>query len=125
MTEKIETIKKLDDTITDLLEKKEDVEQEIEASSEFISEIYGGLAMIDDASKKLDEKKSYVPVELATETVSHTNSHISTSTRVKLPKLEVRKFSGKIQDWREFWDMFESAIHKNESLSDVDKFTYL
>ena len=64
-------------------------------------------------------------MEQATETVSHTNSHISTSTRVKLPKLEVRKFSGKIQDWREFWDSFESAIHKNESLSDVDKFTYL
>ena len=61
LTEKIETIKKLDDTIIGLLEKKEDVEQEIEASSEFISEIYGGLAMIDDALKKLDEKKSYVP----------------------------------------------------------------
>ena len=125
LTEKIETIKKLDDSIIDLLEKKENVEQEIEAPSEFISEIYGGLAAIDDALKKLDEKKSYVPVEQATETVSHTNSHICTSTRVKLPKLEVRKFSGKIQDWHEFWDSFESAIHKNESLSDVDKFTYL
>ena len=44
---------------------------------------------------------------------------------MKLPKLEVRKFSGKIQDWREFFDSFESAIHKNTSLSDVDKFTYL
>ena len=42
-----------------------------------------------------------------------------------MPKLEVRKFSGKIQDWREFWDSFESAIHKNEGLSDIDKFTYL
>ena len=57
LTEKIETIKKLDDTIIDLLERKEDVEQEIEAS-EFISEIYGGLATMDDALKKLDEKTS-------------------------------------------------------------------
>ncbi len=42
-----------------------------------------------------------------------------------MPKLEVWKFSGKIQDWHEFWDSFESTIHKNESLSDIDKFTYL
>ena len=122
LVEKIETIKKLDDSIIDLLEKKEDIE--IETSSEFISEIHGGLAAIEDAVKKLDQKKSVVPVEQS-ENISHTNLNASNNTRVKLPKLEVRKFSGKIQDWPEFWDSFESAIHKNTSLSDVDKFTYL
>ena len=64
-------------------------------------------------------------MEQSAETVSHSNSSISNNTKVRLPKLEVRKFSGKIQDWREFWDSFESAIHKNEGLSDIDKFTYL
>ena len=122
LTEKIETIKKLDESIVDLLEKSEDVESEIETSSEFITEVYGGIAAIDDALKKLDKKKLDVPVESA-ETVSQNNA--SNNTKVKLPKLEVRKFSGKIQDWREFWGSFESAIHKNTSLSDVDKFTYL
>ena len=43
----------------------------------------------------------------------------------KLPKLEVKKFSGRIQEWQEFWDSFESAIVKNESLAAVDKFAYL
>ena len=47
------------------------------------------------------------------------------TARVKLPKLEVRKFSGRLEHWQEFWDCFESAIHLNEGLSDVDKFSYL
>jgi hypothetical protein len=119
LMEKIETIKKLDEAIIDMLENSEDVESEIETSSEFISEVYGGVAAIDDALKKLD-----VPVEQSAKNVSHSNSSISNNTKVRLPKLEVRKFSGKIQDWREFWDSFESAIHKNEGLSDIDKFTY-
>ena len=37
----------------------------------------------------------------------------------------MKKFSGRIQEWQEFWDSFESAIDKNESLSVVDKFAYL
>ena len=49
----------------------------------------------------------------------------SKTARVKLPKLEVLKFSGKLEEWQEFWDSLESAIHSNDSLSNVDKFSYL
>ena len=45
--------------------------------------------------------------------------------KARLPTLEVRKFDGKLHEWQEFWDLFESAIHRNESLRDVDKFSYL
>ena len=44
---------------------------------------------------------------------------------VRLPKVEVTKFTDKICEWQEFIDCFESTIDKNVSLSDVDKFTYL
>ena len=47
------------------------------------------------------------------------------AVRAKLPKLEVKKFSGKLGEWQEFWDSFESAIHLNDGLSNVDKFSYL
>ncbi|CAB4012401.1 TNF receptor-associated factor 3, partial [Paramuricea clavata] len=49
----------------------------------------------------------------------------SGSVRVKLPKLEVKKFKGSVFEWQEFWDAFESSIHTNVGLSDVDKFSYL
>ena len=44
---------------------------------------------------------------------------------VKLPKLELNKFEGSIFKWAEFWDAFESAIHSNKQLHDVEKFNYL
>ena len=44
---------------------------------------------------------------------------------VKLPKLDFCKFSGNVLKWKEFYDAFDSAIHQNSTLSDVDKFNYL
>ena len=37
----------------------------------------------------------------------------------------MKKFSGKLGEWEEFCDSFESAIHLNNGLSNVDKFSYL
>ena len=45
--------------------------------------------------------------------------------KVKLPKLTLRKFSGDPTAWTPFWDSYESAIHQNPDLSDIDKFNYL
>ena len=30
-----------------------------------------------------------------------------------------------LQAWQEFYDTFDSSVHKNSSLSDVDRFNYL
>jgi hypothetical protein len=43
----------------------------------------------------------------------------------KLPKLTLPIFTGNILEWQTFWDSFESSVHNNVSLSDVQKFTYL
>lgn len=47
------------------------------------------------------------------------------SPRVELPKLSIKKFSGDLTKWATFWDSFDSAIHRNPSLSDIDMFDYL
>ena len=44
---------------------------------------------------------------------------------VHLPKLEFSKFDSDIINWQGFWDQFLIAIHKNDSLADIEKFTYL
>ena len=56
-----------------------------------------------------------------------TDSTASTprKTQVKLPKLELKKFDGDHSKWISFWDTFEASVHKNESLSAIDKFNYL
>ena len=53
------------------------------------------------------------------------SSHQNNQPSGKLPKLSLNKFSGDITTWSTFWDTFESAIHKNPNLSDIDKFNYL
>ena len=44
---------------------------------------------------------------------------------MKLLKLTLRAFNGDITTWTTFWDSYESAVHKNSELSDIDKFNYL
>ena len=44
---------------------------------------------------------------------------------MKLPKLSPPHFSGNVTKWTTFWDSFESAVHNNDDLTDVDKFNYL
>ena len=49
----------------------------------------------------------------------------SRKMKVKLPKLEIKKFSGKVQVWCEFWDSFKSAIDSDPDLANINKFKYL
>ena len=57
-------------------------------------------------------------------TVSSTETS-SGNIKVQLPKLEIVKFDGDIINWQSFWDQFDSAIHSNDRISDVNKFAYL
>ena len=43
----------------------------------------------------------------------------------KLPKLSLPIFTGNILEWRTVWDSFESRVHHNDSLSDIQRFSYL
>ena len=47
------------------------------------------------------------------------------SSKVKLPKIYLPRFKGNPIYWTAFWDSYESAVHLNSTLSNVDKFNYL
>lgn len=49
----------------------------------------------------------------------------SATDRVKLPKISLPRFQGNLMRWTAFWDSFESAIHRSDRLSEIDKFNYL
>ncbi|UYV77293.1 hypothetical protein LAZ67_15000380 [Cordylochernes scorpioides] len=44
--------------------------------------------------------------------------------QIKLPKFELKRYTGELEEWLSWWSHFEK-IHLDESLSDVDKFEYL
>ena len=45
--------------------------------------------------------------------------------RVKLPKLQIEKFSGVPKQYRAFRDVFDLVANENNGLTDVEKFPYL
>ncbi|PFX13966.1 hypothetical protein AWC38_SpisGene21920 [Stylophora pistillata] len=60
------------------------------------------------------------------------STHISTSPqletvspRIKLPKLELKKFDGDVTKWCTLWDTLEASIHNSTGLATIDKFHYL
>ena len=60
------------------------------------------------------------------ETVSRTlNISANSAQFYRLPKMALLSFSGDILQWQPFWDSYESTIHANTNLTDVQKFTYL
>jgi len=125
----------LAELVDDEKSTEEDVTAEIRDSARLKAEVTQRLAAIDE---KLNVVTGTPPQASESGAMSsflnesQENDHINAATpatqksaRVKLPKLEVRKFNGKLHEWQEFWDSFASAIHTNESLSNVDKFSYL
>ncbi|XP_060571807.1 uncharacterized protein LOC132729986 [Ruditapes philippinarum] len=49
----------------------------------------------------------------------------NTSLYQRLPKLSLPVFSGDILEWQSFWDAFDSSVHQNPNLTEVQKFNYL
>ena len=89
-------------------------------------------AVEEELLKSLQEKDIFYTVlkkvelwlnKVVMETASlHTPALPSTSSstkesdlKVKLPKIELSKFSGQALKWQTFWDQFGSAVHLKES----------
>lgn len=53
------------------------------------------------------------------------SSNISTNSNFKLPTIDLPKFSGTFEEWLEFKSKFETIIHNNNLINDIDKFHYL
>ena len=51
--------------------------------------------------------------------------HQDKTRNVKLPKLEIKNFSGKLAAWMTFIDSFEATVDRSANLSDVEKFNFL
>ncbi|XP_037515510.1 uncharacterized protein LOC119391936 [Rhipicephalus sanguineus] len=56
----------------------------------------------------------------STATDTPTSSH-----SIRLPRLELLKFKGTPRNWPPFWEQFQTVVHENPALTDVDKFAYL
>ena len=60
---------------------------------------------------------SSIPIEI--------RRHARQNDGIKLPKIVLRRFSGNPLDWKSFKETFEAPVHGSDSISNIEKFTYL
>ena len=82
--------------------------------------IYSTLISIEDTLKP-----STATASVASATATRPVPSTTPENKVRLPKLTIKPFNGKLTAWTPFRDSFNSAIHENPELSKVDKFNYL
>ncbi|MCP3666689.1 MAG: DUF1759 domain-containing protein [Gammaproteobacteria bacterium] len=44
---------------------------------------------------------------------------------IKLPKIQLKPFSGNLLEFREFWEMYDATVHSKRGISAVEKFNLL
>ena len=123
LKEKMETLNKLDEQILDLVSATEggDVDKEVDEAGKYKDDLFKAMISCEEALSSKEKEKEKEPVVIQQAIPVPTVKKV----RFKLPKLESKTFDGKVYEWQEFWDSFESSIHTNEQFSDVDKFSYL
>ena len=105
LTAKREALSTVTNQILELLNEKDDITPEIVSHNEFDEGIEAWLCKADKA--------------LAA-TISTTIKH-----SVKLPTLQMKKFSGVFSEWSCFWELFDATVNQSTQLSDIEKFNYL
>ena len=113
------TLKTLDAEIVDLIEDEGGLADEIEQADTYKETLYEAILKVDRLLNATP------PTPEAPPTTTRGTPADARVNRVKLPKLQLRSFNGDLTRWNAFWESFESAIHSNTELSDVEKFNYL
>ena len=123
--------KDLDRAIVELLEKEAKIDQEVSDSCDFAScihdcivDIEAGLVEAGKAEQNNQDLVSHAS-QISNSGTPPSQSSAEKYGHAKLPKLELKKLFGNPMEWSSFWDSFDSAIHRNPSLAEVDKFNYL
>ena len=115
LQEKLDTLKQIDGEIIELTEEG-DLENEIQQADTFKDSVYSAMVRLQEAVKETGTATPSTSVAV----MPHAHDH-----RIKLPKLTIQSFDEDVTLWMPFWDSYDSAIHQNPSLSEVDKFNYL
>ena len=109
------TIRRLTNDIVDTLETEAEMSKEIELQIEYDDSLMQFIRMLETAK---------TTGNVSTSTLNSGQTRV-TNTTAKLPKLQLKKFTGNIVEWQAFWDAFRDTVHNSTQLTSVEKFHYL
>lgn len=111
-----------DNQVKEVLLDNEDTAEDVYTAE--IESIDNYASMIESSLVRIERVLSASKVSEQGDSCSVFSARDEKKLWVKLPKLEIRKFSGEHLDWLTWWAQF-AKIHKSDDLSDSDKFEYL
>ena len=124
--EKLDTLKALASKILELINDDGATEAEDTESSEITDDITWAMVRIGSKLKSLEINSPSIPQESdSTGSSSGLHEVQSPGAAAKLPKLELKRLNGRPTNWQAFIDCFDSAIHSNPKLNNIDKMNYL
>ena len=123
---KLAEVIKLDDKIVESITVQDDAEKEL---GDVLVRTDSNTAVITKANFYL-KKASQPPPSTHSKVKEEESARSDSSSKnenpsIKLPKMVLEKFDGKVQNWRSFWNRFETSIDNKDYLNEVDKFNYL
>lgn len=93
---------------------------------EFETQFYRNMALAEALCRSSKREKSDRSSSGSPSTVKNKEGTGKQALQgVKLPTIQIPKFSGKYGSWLEFRDTFISLIHSNTSITSIQKFHYL
>ena len=110
-------IKELSNRLKPLIRDDAEFRNEAVSQTQYSLKIKNLKLKLKDFVEKTDSED--------TEVHNQNIDSLRVQTGVKLPKFVLQKFDGDILRWKQFEESFEAAVHKNERISNVEKFTYL
>ena len=135
LEDKLQSVSELDQAILDLT-PEDSLEEEIVQADEIKELLYTALSRLDHCLKPTTSPgRIHTPADPLATGPSATRPSLplthspdpgtARGAKVKLPKISLPRFSGNPVKWSSFWDSYQSAVHFNPDLSNVDKFNYL
>ena len=109
----------VDSTIGRYKEKLEEGNSTQRLVSEHTHSSSHPISVLNQNSNQNHQESSTEPI------ASHSSLAPMSSFYHKLPKLDLPRFNGDIMSWTTFWDSFNTTIHTNPSLTNIQKFSYL
>lgn len=85
----------------------DDLENEVVDAEEYGERVVSAKAHAQRVMQRIRESTNSRPCDAVP---------LQRGQTVKLPKLIISKFSGEISLWQDFWNQFETAIHRNDAL---------
>nr|CAI5862716.1 unnamed protein product [Callosobruchus analis] len=79
----------------------------------------------DNDSKRSDKSGVSLVSNNTKQSCTSNKSQCIKESSVRLPVIDLPKFDGRSDKWLEFRDTFESLIHLNDDISEIQKFHYL